>query len=106
MSSGGVIPLGDDGFDEQVLRADLPVLLKFESKGCAPCRVLAPVVERLAEELAGRCRVFSVDIDAAPRAAARYGVRAVPTLLAFSGGAPRGQLVGVARREAILKLLG
>lgn len=105
MSSVNVIAVDDSSFDQRVLASDQPVLLKFSSKRCAPCRALDPVVDRIADELAGRYRFFSVDVDDAPQAATRYGIRAVPTLLALSGGVPRGQLIGVAKREAVLKLL-
>lgn len=101
-----MIPVGDDNFDELVLRSEQPVLIKFSTRQCPPCKALAPIVERIADEVAGRCRVFSVDIDDAPRTATRYGVRAVPTLLAFAGGAPKGQLIGLASRQAVLKLIG
>ncbi len=104
--STNIIPVDDVRFDELVLQSTEPVLIKFGTKSCPPCRALAPIVERVADEVKGRCRVFSVDIDEAPRTAMRYGIRAVPTLLAFRGGAPRGQLVGIASREAIVKLIG
>lgn len=106
MNSSNLIPVDDARFDELVLQSDLPVLLKFSTRQCGPCKALAPVVERVADEVKGRWRVFSIDLDEAPRIAARYGIRAVPTLLAFRQGVPRGQLVGVASRQAILKLLG
>lgn len=105
MSSANITPLNDTCFDELVLKSEQPVLIKFFTKQCPPCRALAPIVERIASEVQGRCRVFSIDIDEAPRTATRYGIRAVPTLLAFRGGAPRGQLVGLTSREAIYKLL-
>lgn len=105
MSSPNITVVDDKSFDEQVLTADRPVLIKFGAQHCPPCRVLAPVIDRIADEGAGRYRVFSVDIDEAPRVATRYGIRAVPTLLAFKNGAPCGQLVGVASRAAVLKLL-
>lgn len=106
MNSSNLIPVDDARFDELVLQSDLPVLLKFSTRQCGPCKALAPVVERVADEVKGRWRVFSIDLDEAPRIAARYGIRAVPTLLAFRQGVPQGQLVGVASRQAILKLLG
>lgn len=106
MSSNNITPLYDTSFDELVLSSDQPVLIKFSTKQCGPCKALAPIVDRIAAEVKGRCRVFSVDIDEAPRTATRCGIRAVPTLVAFRGGAPRGQLVGLASREAILTLIG
>lgn len=104
--STNITPVDDARFDELVLKSEQPVLIKFSTKSCPPCKALAPIVERVAEEVKGRCRVFSVDVDEAPRTATRYGIRAVPTLLAFRGGAPRGQLVGIASREAIVRLIG
>lgn len=106
MNSDNITPVDDTCFDELVLKSEQPVLIKFATKQCPPCRALNPIVERIAAEVKGRCRVFSVDIDEAPRTAMRYGIRAVPTLLAFRGGAPRGQLVGLTSRESIYKLLG
>jgi thioredoxin 1 len=103
-----VIPLADadPSFEQVVLQSDRPVLIKFTSQHCPPCKALAPIVERIADESLGRCHVFSVDVDEAPRLATRYGIRAVPTLLAFKNGAPKGQLVGLVTRAAILNLLG
>ena len=65
----------------------------------------ATSIDRIADENVGKYQVFSVDIDQAPRVATRYGIRAVPTLLAFKNGVPKGQLVGVSSRDAVLKLL-
>lgn len=106
MNSNPITQVDDTHFDELVLRSAQPVLIKFSSRQCPPCRTLHPIVERVAAEVQGRCRVFSVDVDDSPRTATEYGIRAVPTLLAFQGGTPRGQLIGVASREAILKLIG
>ncbi len=106
MTTNNITPVDDTSFDAQVLGSNLPVLIKFSTKQCIPCKAIAPIVERVADEVQGRCRVFSVDIDEAPRVATRYGIRAVPTLLAFHGTTPRGQLVGRTSREAILKLIG
>src|SRR5690242_10397353 len=105
MTSSNVIAVDDTSFDARVLGSDRTVLIKFSTKQCPPCRALFPIVERIATEAADRCRVFSVDIDDAPLTAARYGIRAVPTLLAFRNGGPRGQLIGLASRAAILKLI-
>ena len=105
MSSRNVIAVDDASFDALVLKSDQPVLLEFNSKQCAPCRALAPIVEQVANEGVGRYRVFSIDIDDAPRVTTRYGIRAVPTLLAFHGAVPKGQLVGIQKKDAILNLV-
>lgn len=103
--SKNVTIVDDRSFDERTLAAELPVLIKFSSQNCPPCRALSPIVDRIADEGVGKYRVLSVDIDDSPRLATRYGIRAVPTLLAFKNGAPKGQLVGLSSREAVLKLL-
>lgn len=104
-SSPNVTIVGDHNFDQLVLGADRPVLIKFGTQHCPPCRALSPIIDRIADEGVGKYRVFSVDIDEAPRVATRYGIRSVPTLLAFANGAPKGQLVGLTTRAAVLKLL-
>lgn len=105
MSSSNVTVADDSNFDRLLLESDKPVLIKFSTQYCPPCRLLAPIIDRIADEGVGKYRVLSVDIDQAPRVATRYGIRAVPTLLAFKEGAPRGQLVGLTSRDAVLKLL-
>jgi thioredoxin 1 len=105
MSSSNVTVADDSNFDRLLLKSDKPVLIKFGTQYCPPCRLLAPIIDRIADEGVGKYRVLSVDIDQAPRVATRYGIRAVPTLLAFKDGAPRGQLVGLTSRDAVLKLL-
>lgn len=105
MSSPNVTALDDNSFDKLALGSDRPVLIKFSSQFCPPCRALAPIIDRIADENVSKYQVFSVDIDEAPRVATRYGIRAVPTLLAFKNGVPKGQLVGVSSRDAVLKLL-
>ena len=103
--SKNVTIVDDRSFDERTLAVELPVLIKFSSQNCPPCRALSPIVDRIADEGVGKYRVLSVDIDDSPRLATRYGIRAVPTLLAFKNGVFKGQLVGLSSREAVLKLL-
>lgn len=105
MGSTNVVVANDQTFEQLVQGADRPVLIKFTARHCPPCRVLAPIIDRIADEGVGKLRVISVDIDDSPRLATQYGIRAVPTLIAFKAGAPKGQLVGVASRDAVLKLL-
>ncbi len=91
-------------FDAE-LRAVSLVLVKFTGTWCAPCRALQPTLERLVNERV-EVTVLSVDVDEQQAVAQRFGVRAVPTLIAFRQGRPIGQLVGNASRTAIDKLLG
>ena len=99
------IEVDDTTFAREVLEADTPVLVEFGATWCAPCRALAPVVERIAEERRGQCKVVTVDIDDAPRVAKTYGIRSAPTLMVFSGGEKRAVHLGLTSRETIVAML-
>ena len=76
----------DTEFDSKVLKSDKPVLVDFWATWCGPCRMIAPVVEQLAGEYAGRVRVAKLDTDANPATTVRYGVRSIPQVLFFKNG--------------------
>ena len=89
-----VRPVTDGSFAAQVLGAEQPVLVDFFADWCGPCRALAPIVEQIAEEHTGRLAVVKLDVDANPRTATQFGVRSLPTLMLFKGGAPVASQVG------------
>ena len=93
-------------FDSEVLKADLPVLVDFTATWCGPCKALAPIVDKIADEFEGKIKVGKVDIDAAPEVAAKYCVRSVPTVIVFRGGQKSGSQVGLSTRDKLVKLLG
>lgn len=103
------VPVTGANFESTVLAAPQPVLLDFGAEWCGPCVAVAPVIRDLALEYADRLRVATVDIDADPELAARYGVRSVPTVMLLEGGEVRRVLVGARSgreyREAIDGLL-
>jgi thioredoxin 1 len=103
--AGKVIELTDTNFETEVLKSTEPVLVDFTATWCGPCKALAPVVEKLAEEAGGKFKVGKLDIDEAPDVTKRYGVRGVPTVLVFKGGEKVDQHVGVTNRETLLKML-
>ena len=92
-------------FAAEVLGSSVPVLVDFTATWCAPCRALAPILERIAVEAGPRLKVVTVDGDEQSALASRYGVRGFPTILAFSGGKEVGRQVGVANKEKLLALL-
>lgn len=88
--------VNERNFATEVLQANQPVLVDFYATWCGPCRMLAPVVEQLAGEFAGRVKFAKVDVDEAPELAARYQISGVPTLLLFQDGRVVDEIVGLA----------
>jgi len=99
------VPVSDATFGELVERSALPVLLDAWAPWCAPCRQLAPIVDALAGELAGRVRVAKLDIDESPRTAARLGLQSIPTLLIFKDGREIDRVVGAQPKAEISRRL-
>ena len=92
-------------FEQEVLEADTPVLVDFWAEWCAPCKMVAPVLDDLAEEYDGKIKFTKVDVDTSPETAMKYGIRSIPTLLVFKGGSPVDQVVGAVPKAAIKKRL-
>ena len=100
-----IIELTDQSFDTEVIKSQVPVLVDFTATWCSPCKALAPIVEKIANETAGKYKVAKVDIDDCPGVAQKYGIRSVPTVLVFKGGERKAQHVGLTTKENLLKLL-
>ena len=100
-----MIELTDDNFDAEVVSSPIPVLVDFTATWCGPCKMLAPIVEKIADENVGKYKVAKLDIDDAPKVTQRFGVRSVPTVLVFKGGSKAGQHVGVTNKETLIKML-
>jgi thioredoxin 1 len=106
MAGKNIIELTDDNFENEVLKAKEPVLVDFTATWCGPCKMLSPIVEKIADENVGKFKVGKLDIDDAPKVTQKYGIRGVPTVIVFKGGEKAGQHVGVTNKETLLKLLG
>lgn len=106
MASKNVLTFNEKNFESEVLKSDVPVLVDFTATWCGPCRALAPIVEKVADELEGKVKVGKLDIDDAPGISARYGIRSVPTVLVFEGGQKKAQHVGLTTRDKLVQLIG
>lgn len=102
----GIRTIDDSSFDAEVLEATRPVLVDFTATWCPPCRALAPVLLEIAKRAAGRMELVSVDCDASPELAVRFGIRGFPTVVAFEGGRERARHVGLTSAKKIESLLG
>lgn len=99
--AGKVEAVTEQTFETQVLKSPLPVLVDFWAAWCGPCRMIAPIVEELANEYEGRLRVFKLDVDENGGIAARYSIMSIPTLGLFSGGELVERIVGYMPKEQL-----
>jgi thioredoxin 1 len=102
---GQALEVTDSTFEQEVLQSTQPVLVDFWAVWCGPCRAVAPIVEELAGEYAGKLKVMKLDVDDNPRTAMAYGVQSIPTLLIFKDGKPAERIVGALPKRAIVDKL-
>ncbi len=99
------IEITDDNFEQEVINSETPVLVDFWADWCGPCKMIAPMVDELADEYEGQVKFAKLDVDANPKSAMTYGVRGIPTLLIFQGGEAVKQVVGAVPKSVLKKNL-
>jgi thioredoxin 1 len=97
------IEVTDETFEEMVLKADMPTVVDFWAVWCGPCKMIAPVLEKIAGEYAEKLKVTKLDVDYNNESAMKYGVMSIPTLILFKDGQPVERIVGFMPKEKLLK---
>jgi thioredoxin 1 len=103
--SGKVAEVEDQTFEAEVLNSPMPVLVDFWAAWCAPCRMLAPVVEAIAEKYEGRAKVVKLNVDENTLTSGKYNIKGIPTLLLFKDGVIKEQIVGNTTKGTISKMI-
>jgi thioredoxin 1 len=95
------IVVSDASFEDEILKSDVPALVDFWAAWCGPCRAIAPVVEELARDYQGKAKVAKMNVDENAKTPAKYGIRAIPTLIIFKGGQVMEQITGAVSKSII-----
>lgn len=98
----GALHLDQNNFKTEVLQSSTPVLVDFWAEWCGPCKMLSPIIDQVASELAGKMKVAKLNVDESPDLAGQYNVMSIPTLLIFKNGEPVDQIVGAMPKDRLL----
>ena len=99
--AGSLLNLNKDNFEKEVLNSSVPVIVDFWATWCMPCKMIAPVVEEISREYAGKCKVAKLNIDDAMELATKFGVMNIPTIIFFKSGSEFSRVVGVVSKDII-----
>jgi thioredoxin 1 len=96
-----ILQVTDDNFEQEILKSNIPALVDFWAAWCGPCRAIAPVVEELAKDYAGKLKVAKMNVDENSKTPVKYGIRAIPTLILFKNGNVMDQITGAVSKSQI-----
>ncbi|MCA9408730.1 MAG: thioredoxin [Candidatus Omnitrophica bacterium] len=97
------IEVNDKSFEKEVLKADTPVLVDFWAEWCGPCKMISPIIDDIAGDLAGKLKVVKVNVDESQELAGQYNVMSIPTLLIFKKGSPVEQVIGAMGKDQLME---
>jgi thioredoxin 1 len=103
--SDAIVHTTDTSFESDVLQSDVPALVDFWAAWCGPCKMIAPLLDELADEYAGRIKICKVDVDSNPETAAKFNVRGIPTLLVFKNGSVEATKVGALSKTQLVEFI-
>ena len=106
MAGNGIVEVTDSNFDQDVLKSETPVLVDFWAAWCTPCRAIAPIVDELATEYAGKVKVGKVNTENNPETPVKYNIQAIPTVLIFKEGQVVQKFVGLTNKKEFQTALG
>ncbi|MGH8258725.1 MAG: thioredoxin TrxA [Steroidobacteraceae bacterium] len=105
MSSPHIVHTSDSTFNDDVLKSDKPVLLDFWAEWCGPCKMIAPILDELADEYRDRLKIAKLNIDENPQTPPKFGIRGIPTLILFKNGTVEAQKVGALSKSQLSAFL-
>jgi len=103
--SGAITHVTDENFEREVLQSPLPVLVDYWAEWCGPCKMIAPILDEMSEQYAGRLRIAKLNIDENPQTPPKYGIRGIPTLMLFKGGNVEATKVGALSKSQLTTFL-
>ncbi len=105
VASDKIVTLNDKNFQDEIKGTQVPILVDFWAEWCAPCRMIAPMLDEIAEEYEGKVKIGKLNVDQNRSIAAQFGVMSIPTLIVFKGGEMVEQMIGAQPKENLLKVL-